>query len=120
MLVFIFGEHEVVLADLVDQAEHLARRGLSVVVEANHDIAADKMEARHDRGMLTEVAREVDAEHLGILAAKRLDTAHHVVGRAVVDKDDLIIIAAVSGHGIDDLLDNDRNGLFRAVAGNDK
>ena len=104
----------------VDQLEHLVGGGLSVVVKSDRDVARYERKARHYRRMLAEVAREVNALDVRIFLGKLCDSVKHLVGRAVVYEDYLVIVSAVRLNGADYLADDRAYSVFRAVARNYK
>ena len=60
------------------QLAHLVGRGLAVVVQADDDITAALVEARHQRGMLAEVFRQIHAQHMGVRRHQAADGANAV------------------------------------------
>ena len=117
LFVVIAGVDDVApLVELLQQPVDLIGRGLAVVVQADDDIAAALVEARHQRRMLAEIARQVDALDMRVGRDQAADRAQGVVGRAIVDKDDLIVILRQRFHFGRDLGHDLRERMLRPVA----
>ena len=89
----VFGKDQIIsFGDLVDELEALVGRGLTIVVQADDDIALHMVEARHQRAVLTKVAAQIHKHNGGIFFAQPADYLRHVVRTAVVDQHDFVII----------------------------
>lgn len=101
--------------------KHSQAGGLSVVVQTDHDVAPHLMEARHHRAVLAEVARQVHKHDGGVPLTQLADGVGGVVGAAVVDQDDLmVVLVRAGGERVVQLPDHRADGVGRAVAGNHK
>ncbi|MNN44351.1 hypothetical protein D3C81_1586370 [compost metagenome] len=82
------GEHHVsTVLPLFDQPRDDADRILQVDVHRDHRIAAGVFQTGEQRGLLAEVAREVDQHHQIIDLRQRRSLLGGSVGAAVVDED---------------------------------
>ena len=80
----------VAFVDRGDQPRNFLRRILQVGVERDDDLAARLLEAREDRRMLSEVARQLDHPHAPLFARRDFaQYAERIVARSVVDKNRL-------------------------------
>ena len=117
----VTGIHDVgLLIQRVDQAEHLVRRRLAVVIQADYDVAVYMAISRHQGGRLPEIAGHADAEDILILLFQTLDLPPGIVRRVIVDQDDLIPVAAIRKDRPPDTPRHISQCSCTAVAGNDK
>ena len=56
------------------------------------------METSHQRGVLAEVFRQIHPGHMIIRGHQRTDRADGIIGRAIVDQNDLILIPLQLSH----------------------
>jgi len=88
------GQHHfVALAPFFQQTRNQLRRVLQVRVDGNDRVPARKVDARGQRRLLAVVAREVDDAHARIRLLRREQARQGVVAAAVVDADDLELLA---------------------------
>jgi hypothetical protein len=95
------GHHHVVaVAPLLDQRWNQLRRMLAVAIHAQHRVATRRGQARRQRGLLAEIARQVQQLHVAVGAAL-LEARHHliqVVAAAVIDDHQFPFDAALRQH----------------------
>lgn len=89
-------EHDVVtvLGGGVEAVDFLGRI-LEVAVHHDDPSPAGRREAGGDRGVLAEVAGKANCAHAGIVVAQRSEDRPGVVGPAVVDEDQLVVVGDV-------------------------
>ena len=104
----------------VHQLEHLIRRGLAVVVQADDDVALAGPVTGHEGGVLAEVADHAQALHPPVGGGQLLNDLPGVIRRVVVGQNHLKVVAAIGLHGAADVLHHGGEGLGAVVAGNDK
>ena len=81
----VVGVHDVVaFLELRDKVVQGIQRGLAVVIQRHDVLAGTLAVARHQRGMLSEVLGQVDADDVFLRIREPLDDAPHVVGAAIV------------------------------------
>ena len=80
------------------EAGNLARVVLQVGVERHHQLAARGLEAGRQGRRLAEVAAKADAAHARIGGGQPADHLPRAVGRAVVDEDDVQVVAVGARH----------------------
>ena len=84
------ADHVVAFIDRRDQPRDFFRRILQVRVERDDDVAARLLEAREDRRMLSEIARQLDHPHTPLFARRNFaQDAERIVVRSVIDKNRL-------------------------------
>ena len=84
-LVIVAGVNDVVtFVDLVQQLAHLIGGGLAVIVQTDDNIAGTLVETSHQRGVLAEVFRQIDAHDMAVRRHKAADRAEGIIRRAVV------------------------------------
>ena len=89
----IFGKYQIIaFSHLVDQLEALVGRGLAVIIQTDHNIAAHMMETGHQRAMLTKVTAEIHKYDRRIILAQSANHIRHIIRTAVIDQDDLMIV----------------------------
>ena len=115
----ILRVHNIIaLGYLVDQFKTFVRRGLAVVVQTDDDVPARTGKPGHQRAVLPKVAAEIDKHDLRILFAQPADYPCDVVGAAVVDEDDFVVVFRCARRdGLFDLRDDGADGFGAAVAG---
>jgi hypothetical protein len=86
--------HVVALAPLLDDAFDQFGRILQIAVHQDHRIAARGVEPGGRGDLMSEVAREIDDRDPRICRAQRAQRRERTVARAVVDRDDLVAVAA--------------------------
>jgi len=74
---------------LREKARDLLRIVLQIAIERENDVVRSSFEPSTERGRLAEVAAQTNPTHARIFRRELLDQAPGVVGRAVIDKDDL-------------------------------
>ena len=117
-LVIVAGVNDVVtFVDLVQQLAHLIGGGLAVIVQTDNDIPAAFVEACHQRSMLPEVFGQIHPGHMIIRGHQRTDCADGIIGRAIVDQNDLIVILRHRLHGGGDLRHHLPHRMLGTVAG---
>ena len=65
---------------------------LEVGIDEEHEVAAGVGQPGHHRLVMPEVARQVDDAQTPVGGAQRHGDGQRVVGRSVVDKDDLVVV----------------------------
>ena len=115
----IAGVDDVIaLVNFCQQLADLVRRGLAVVVEADNDVSAALVKARHQRRMLAEVFRQIDAHDMAVRRHKAADRAEGIIRRAVVHQNDLVVILRQGLHGGGDLRHHTPHRMLGAIARN--
>ena len=121
VLVLIGGiNHVIALFNFLQQLAHLVGRSLAVIVKANNDVALAVAHAAHQSCVLAEVLGKVNGGDVAVCFCQCGNGLKGVVGRAVVYKDYLIVVALKLAHGAFYLLRHGADAVFRAVAGNNK
>ena len=109
--------HIVAGIDLLQQLAHLIGGSLAVIVQTNNDVPAAFVEACHQRGMLPEVFGQIHPRHMIIRGHQRADRADGIIGRAIVDQNDLIVILRHRLHSGGDLRHHLPHRMLGTVAG---
>ena len=91
--------------------------GLHIVVHAQNVIALGVVEGGHQGVMLAEVAHQVDAADIVVLCGQCPNFVKGAVGGAVIDQDELTLVARIFFKFRYCQLHHLANGLFGVIAG---
>ena len=83
-------DHVVPLVESREQAGERLGRVLQVGVHGQHGVAGDVVERRGERGLVAEVARELDHDESRVVRGRRLEQLLRPVTAAVVHEDHLV------------------------------
>ena len=106
--------------DFVDEFKAFAGGGLAVIIKADDVVAGGLAVACHQGAVLPEVLGEANTLDVIVGGCESFDDLPHVVGAAVVYKDDFVVGVGACGDGFADFLHHGFDGVFAAVTGNDE
>ena len=93
------ADHVVAGVDRLQQPRDFLGRILQVGVECHDHLAAALAEAGQDRGMLAEIARQLDHSHAAVTIRDLTQHRQRIVARTVVDEHHLVVAIAAGNHG---------------------
>ena len=103
-------------APLADHLPDQLRRILQVSVDHHDDITGRVLEARRQRRLVSEVARQVNHAHARVLVGELIEDLGAAIGAAVVDEHELeVIVGSRRAGALNERLDE----LLRVVYGRD-
>ena len=121
LLVGILGvDHVIAFLQLADELARLIAGGLAVVVQTDDDLARRVFEPRHEGRVLAEVFCKVHGGDVFVGLGHLPQDAERVVGGAVIDQDQLIVVARHCLHRGFELVRDAADRVCRAVAGDHK